>query len=654
MDVLKPLSNNPFGTFRDQCSALLRKVMLKTFAGMIIPHIKLSIPPTLDFGDLSSSICFELAKRVRKSSYELAKQIVNNAEQEASSFNLIDTVKTEGEGYINFYVNMAEFARLTLWSARLLNTEYGYIKCEKPQRIIVEHTSANPVHPIHIGTSRNSILGDALARIQEARGHLVSRHYYIDDVGRQSAVIAYGYNLLGRPEPEGKPDHYIGAIYAITSCILEILKLKEETQKAELNSKEADKLRKNLDEWVAVAAELEQKYPKIFNILLEKINSEKNPDFKVNLLLKEYEEGKEIAKSLIRNFSLLCLEGFKKTFARADVSIDSWDWESDFVWNGDVYRILEALKKTTFVTSENGVYEFNAEKVAQKLGLKKILGLDEHHEIPPLTLGRADGTTLYTTRDIPYSIWKLKQADKVINVIGMEQTLSQIQLKIALCALGYIEEAKNLIHFSYNLVRFSGQKISGRRGRYVTFDEVLDESVSRAYKEVSNRSPEMPEENKRVIAEVVGVGAVKYALIETDPLKPVVFTWDKVLNFETNSAPYIQYSHARACSILRNAEFNPEKADITLLKAPLERILVLAVARFPEVFIDAADNLKPHVIADYANALAGNFNAFYATLPVIKAETPELSNARLMIVDAVRTTLHNALTLIGIKAPERM
>ncbi len=584
----------------------------------------------------------------------LAKRIVEKAEPEVSSFNLITSVKAEGQGYVNFYADMAELARLTLESAKALSTEYGYVKSDEPKKVIVEHTSANPVHPIHIGTSRNSVLGDALARILAARGHAVSRHYYIDDVGRQSAVIAYGYSLLGRPKPEGKPDHYIGAVYAITSCLLEVRKLKEAVKRVESDSEEGAEFRRNLDDWVAVAAELEQKFPKLFDSLLEKTRKEENPELKINLLLQEYEAGKEKAKSLIREFSQLCLEGFKQTFARAGVSVDSWDWESDFVWGKEVVKSLDALRKTEFVHKEGNVLELDAEKVARALGLKEELGLRDTYEIPSLTLDRSDGTTLYTTRDVAYSIWKLKKADKVINVIGMDQNLAQLQLKMALCALGYVKEARNLVHFSYNLVSFPGQRISGRRGRYVTFDEVIDESVSRAFDEVTKRSPSLPEEDKREIAETVGVGAVKYALVETDPQKRVVFTWDKVLNFETNSAPYIQYSHARACSILRKAESQSKIANTSLLKEPLERDLVLLVSRFPEVFVDAADNLKPSEIADYANTLADRFNTFYASLPVIKAETPELSGARLMVVEAVQITLHNALKLLGIEAPERM
>jgi arginyl-tRNA synthetase len=267
---------------------------------------------------------------------------------------------------------------------------------------------------------------------------------------------------------------------------------------------------------------------------------------------------------------------------------------------------------------------------------------------------RADGTTLYTTRDIPYNLWKFQKAEQLINVIGMEQTLAQIQLKIALCALGHIDKVKNLRHFAYNLVQLPGYRMSGRTGRYITLDETEDEAVKRAYNEVSRRSPSLSEEEKQIISNHVGIGALKYALIEVDPSKPVVFTWDRVLDFEKNSAPYIQYSHARAGSILRKAGRKPEKPDYSLLAQPIERDLILMLARFPEVFIDSAENLRPNEIAEFANALADKFSTFYNALPVIKAKPPELSDARLVLVDAVRMLLRNSLSLLGIEAPERM
>jgi len=648
---------SPFSELRKECRALLRSAVVRAFSDLPVPHIVLDLPPNPQFGDLTSSICFELAKQLHKSPREIAEQIGAEAQAELSAFPLIESVKVEGQGYINFYANLAELSRLTLTTAEDLDEEYGFIKADNPQRVIIEHTSANPNHPIHVGTSRNSVLGDSLARILKARGHLVARHYYVDDVGRQSAIIAYGYELLKKPEPEGKPDHFIGAVYSVTSCLIEIRKLKQTIEKCKLDPERYEEVRtlqRELDDWIAVAADLKERFPNLFGRLLEEVGKARTPELKVNLLLQEYEAGREKTKKLVRGFAQLCLEGFKQTFARAGIAVDSWDWESDFVWNGDVTRSLEALKRTPYVFEEGGVIEFDAESVAQTFGLKEAFGVKKTHEIPSLTLGRADGTTLYTTRDVAYTIWKFKRADRVINVIGMEQNLSQLQLKLALYALGYIAEAKALTHFSYNLVSFPGFRLSSRRGRYVTFDEVIDEAVERAYNEVSKRSPKLTEEKKREIAELVGVGAVKYALIETDAQKPVVFTWDKILDFERNSAPYIQYSHARACSILRKAPKAKQKADFSLLKEPLERDLVLTVSRFPEIFIDASDDLKPHLIADFTNALADRFNTFYAALPVIKAEPAELSAARLMLVNAVRIALRNALDLIGIEAPERM
>ncbi len=651
-------SVNPFGTFRSQCEALLRRAVRESFPEVTTPSIGLDLPPNPQFGELSSSICFEMTNQLHMKPLEIAKRIEKVAQARKSPFPLIEIVKAEGRGYVNFYVDLAELSSSTLMSAKALDAQYGYVKTDKPERVIVEHTSANPNSPIHIGQGRNSVLGDSLARILTVRGHKVFKHFYIDDVGRQLALTAYGYKVLEKPKPEGKPDHFIGAIYAVTSCLLEIRKLNDTVKRLqsdpESDEDEARKLQRSLDDWVAAAADLQERFPTLFNHLLDRVSEAENPELEINLLLREYEAAKEETKQLIRELSQLCLEGFKETFARARVSVDSWDWESRFVWNSDVSRHFDALQKTPYVFWHGGVLEFDAETVAQTFGLKEAFGIKATYEIPSLTLGRSDGTTLYTTRDIAYTIWKFSKADKVINVIGMEQNLSQLHLKLAIFALGYAKEARRLVHYSYNLVRFPGHRISARRGRFLSFDEVMDEAVERAYDEVSKRSPGLDEEKKRGISETVGVGAVKYALVESDAKKPVVFTWDRVLNFESNSGPYIQYSYARACSILRKAARETGTGDFSLLKEPLERDLVLMISRFPEIFVEAADNLKPHVIVDYANGLADKFNTFYAALPVIKAATDELSDARLMLVDAVRITLSNALNLVGIEAPERM
>jgi len=648
------VSENPFDEFRLECENVLGEAVKKVFPEFYIPRLTLERPPSLEFGQLASSMCFELAKQVGEKPLVLAERLIKALDK--SKFSFIERVAAAGEGYINFHVDFAKFSALTLESARQLDAEYGFVKTQEPLKIIVEHTSVNPLHPIHIGQARNPMLGDAIARLLKSRGHTVFRHYYIDDVGRQTAVIAYGYEKLGKPKPEGKPDHFIGKIYTITSCLVEINRLKRELElaKAVSATEEITKINRELDDWVSVAFELKEKFPELFEELLEKIRENEDPENMVNKLNRAYEAGEGKAKHIIREVSELCLQGFKETLSRAEVFYDSWDWESDFVWSNRVTEILQRLKTTPYVLTLGGILEFDAEKVVKKLNLKEKLGLREDYEVTPLTLVRADGTTLYTTRDIAYTLWKFERAEKVVNVIGMEQVLAQLQLKIALHALGYSKYADNLIHFAYNLVTLPGYKMSSRRGRYITLDEVMDEAVKRAYEEVAKRSPQLSEEEKQKIANFVGIGAVRYALVEVDPSKPVVFTWDRVLNFEKNSAPYIQYSHARACSILRKAARKPEKPAYDLLKEKLEREILLALASFPDIFVEAAELLKPNLIADFANALADKFNTFYNALPVIKAEPQELSDARLALVDAVRIVLRNMLNLIGIVAPERM
>jgi arginyl-tRNA synthetase len=647
-------SENPFAIFRQECESILAEALKKTFPEIQITDLAFEKPPNPEYGQLASSACFELAKKVGKKPPDTAKILTKAIRK--SKFNLIEHVESAGAGYINFHTDFAKFSALTIESARQLDTDYGFVRTEKPLKIIVEHTSTNPAHPIHIGAARNPMLGDAVARMLKSRGNTVFRHFYIDDVGRQTAVIAYGYKKLGKPKPAEKPDRFIGKIYTITSCIVEINRLKKGLDRAKTVSatEEINKMNKELDDWMSVAVELKGKHPEFFEKLLREIGEDEDPQSEISKLNRAYEAEDEKAKKLVREVTELCLKGLKETMSRADVFYDSWDWESDLVWSGKVSEALQGLKITPYVFPSGKVLEFDAEKAVRELNLRTKLGLREDYEVPPLTLVRADGTTLYTTRDVAYSLWKFERADRLVNVIGMEQNLAQLQLKIALHALGCGKFADNLVHFAYNLVSLPGYRMESRMGRYITFDEVMDEALERAYEEVSKRSPQLSEGEKKSIANFVGIGAVRYALVEVDPSKPVVFTWDRVLNFEKNSAPYIQYTHARACSILRKAARKPETPDYKLLNEKSEHGIILALASFPDAFVEASEFLKPNLIADFANSLADKFNTFYNALPVIKAESEGLSDARLSLVDAVRIVLRNALNLIGIVAPEKM
>jgi arginyl-tRNA synthetase len=646
------ISDNPFANFQLACETVLKESITRLYPNFQLPSILLEIPPYLEFGELAASVCFELAKYAKNSPRKIAEEIIQTID--VNRFSLIESVQAAGAGYINFHVNPELFSHLTLESITTLGTKYGYIKTSNPQNILLEHTSVNPVHPIHIGQARNPMLGDAIARILKEHGHNVSRHYYVDDVGRQSAVIAYGYMKLEKPKPKDKPDRFIGKIYSVTSCIMEVERLKKAVKNAKSSDNDFQKLQEELDEWISISMEIEERFPKLFSKLYEAITNDFNPEQKVSELIQGYESGDQDTKQLLRKVCNLCLKGFKETLANLEISIDSWDWESDLIWNGNVDQVIDDLRKTPYVFEENGVLEFDAEKVAYDLDLKHSLGISKDHELSSLTLMRADGTSLYTTRDIAYHLWKFQRAERVVNIIGMEQTLPQLQLKLALSALGHKDYVTKITHFAYSLVRLPGYRMSSRRGRYITLDEVIEGAAERAYNEVTKRSPHLSEKEKREISMFVGKGAVKYALIIVDPTKPVVFTWDRVLDFEKNSAPYIQYSHARACSILRKASRKPGRPDYSLLTDSIEHDIILTLAQFPQIFLDTAENLRPNAIADYVNILADKFNKFYSKLAVIKAESVPLSDARLILVDSARIVFRNALKLLGIEAPERM
>jgi len=646
---------NPFGRFRSECETILKNAFRKVFPWLYLPSIELKAPPSPELGELTSPMLFELSKKLTKPPKALAKQLLEAADLKQAP--LLDALKVAGGGYLNFYADYGKLAEITLESANELDEAYGHVAVEKPNRIIVEHTSINPAGPIHVGTARNSVLGDSINRLLKARGHRVSTHFYVDDVGRQIAVLAYGYKVLGRPKPRGKPDHWIGIVYAITSCILEVRDLNQRIKDlgwSATRSEELNATRRKLDEWVSVAAELREKDTELFDKLADAIRADPDPDAEVSRIMRMYERKDEETVPLVREVVNLCLEGFRETYDRIGIAWDSWDWESGLVWDGSVTAVISRLKDTQYMVQKAGAIAIDVDAAAKDLGLKELFRVPESLEIPPLVLMRSDGTTLYQTRDIAYSLQKLAKADRVINVIGMEQTLPQLQLKVALSLITSPKRAMDLVHYSYELVNLPGYRMSKRRGRFIAFDDILDEAEKKAREEVDARSPDLPEESRRDISEAVGLGAVKYALLDVAANKQVVFTWDRVLNFDINSAPFVQYAHARACNILAKLEGEPERTDYALLKEPVERELVRVVASFPETIIEAVDSLAPNTVTGFAYDLAAKFNSFYASLPVLKAEPQGLRGARVSLVRGVRISLRNALNLLGIEALDRM
>lgn len=654
------MSVSPFSLFRDQCLALLKDSLSAEGLMGALGEARLVEPSDRALGDLSFST-FSIAKAAGADPRGIAERLASRAngllKGSATSW-LVGKVLSAGAGYVNFYISVPEFGRTTLEAVVGAGEGYGQAsRQEGGDRVIVEHTSVNPIHPIHIGGARNAIIGDCLARILKASGANVMRHFYIDDVGLQVAQASLGLSKAGGIRQDMKIDHFVGFVYAVTSCAINLKSLKAEVEKLKTEGKDGeavDKI-KEIDDWVAAAADLRSRDEKTFDAVFGAVSGLEDPEGEVARLLQRYEARDGDAVRLIRGLCESTMSGFRETLKRAGVFFDSWDWESEVAsWNGGAKEAVERLQATEFVRLEEGTMLLDCEAVIEKFGLREKYAI--RTEVPPLILRRSDGTTLYTTRDIAYTLWKFARAERVINVISIEQKLPQLQLKLALHALGRADLAERLVHFSYELVHLPGYRMSGRRGRYVAFDDVLDEAVARAYQEVSSKSPHLSEAERHRIAELVGIGAVRYAMVSVASHKPLTFTWDRVLNFERNSAPFIQYAHARACNIIAKAGdgWRSAQADYSALGSSYEKALVVALAMFPERVSEVAKSLKPEDVAAYANELASTFNLFYDNVPVLKAEGIGAKAAKLALVDATRIVLANALAMLGIEAPSRM
>jgi arginyl-tRNA synthetase len=653
---------DPFGQFRAECENLLRSAYanLQKSDKKRFPEVDLSSsledPPNTELGHLASSISFELSRVQKTKPMMIAKEIVLELGKSKTK-HLVESVQAAEPGYVNFRADLEAMAELTLDAILREGSSYGLLKTENPHRVIVEHTSANPARPIHIGTAKNAIFGDTLARILDGRGHNVKVHFYIDDTGRQVAQMAYGYKLLGEPPPHGKPDEFFGKIYSITSTLVELDENKKRLallKKTNASDIDIVAVTKELDDWVGVAAELQSKHPAEFDLLSEKVGKDPEPQRSINELIRNYEKADPETRTLIRRVSQMVLAGFEETLRRAYIHFDQWDWESDMLWTGRVSEVLDRLKETGMAHNKSGAWVLDAGKAVDDHALRERLGLSKSFDVTSLTLTRSDGTTLYPTRDIAYSLYKFEKADRVINVIGVEQSLAQLQVKVAMWILGYRKQAMNFLHFPIGLLTLEGQRMSARRGRYVTFDQLLDEALLRAEEEVNKRSSELPVEVRHRIAESLSISAVRYAMLSVEAVKSTNFAWDRALNFEANSAPFINYAYTRGLGIRKKLGSLEMPGSFKMLTESAEQNLVLALARFPEAFVRSAEELNPTLLCLYANDLAQRFHEFYEKSDISHLKDEELKRQRAILVDATGTVLKRVAGLLGLKLAERM
>jgi arginyl-tRNA synthetase len=548
-------------------------------------EINLEIPP-IGLGDFALP-CFPFTSIIKKNPNEIANDIIKKIEK------LKYTEKIEAKGaYINFYLNRDTY-NTAIFNSILDNDEkYGYLE-KKSQKVIVEHTSANPNGPLHVGRARNPIIGDTIVRIYKAAGYQVKSQFYLDDMGKQVAILAWGVNNIDSkeiPKPIfDKLDHKTVGYYQVGSKLL---------------------------------------------------NEDERTSKEIGIIVKKSEEGDKNTIDLVHKAYGPVLEGINESLNRINITIDDYIPESNFVKDNSANFVVEELKKSKHCGIEDGAYYLDLEPFGIKGRNTNFFFL------------RKDGTTLYATRDIAYHLWKADHADILINILGEDHKLESKQVEIALNLLNAKKIPKVIF---YSFVSLPGGKMSTRRARVVYVDELIDECINLAFKEVKKRrGNDLSEKKMKEIAEIVGIGALRYNIIKVQPEKDIIFKWEEALNFEGNASPYIQYSHARACSILSKKEDEIKNADAKLLKHISEENLLKILAKFPRIIEESCEGFKPHIIPAYLFEVASHFNKFYRDCPVLPEKNVDIRKARLFLVNATRIVLKNGLNILGIVAPEEM
>ncbi len=541
----------------------------------ISPTMIKDVPPDIE-GDFSFP-CFSHAKKKKKKPQKLAEELASKLKG-----GIIERAEAVN-GFVNIFLDAGMIAGPLLEEIKELGEEYG--RLENSGKLIVEHTSANPNAPLHVGHLRNSIIGDTMVRILRFAGHEVESQFLVNDMGGQLAVLAS----------------------SLDGCDYE---------------KELEESKEKPDIWLG------ERYVEA--------NKEVDPEV-AKALQKNYERGNKKTRRIFDFIVETALKGMEETMDSYGITMDRFVRESDFVFGGAVQDIIGSFKKTDYWFEKDGVAAVDL----KKFGIEK-----------ELVLLRSDGTTLYTTRDLAYHLWKLKSGD-CVNVIANEQTLQQRQLRAGLSILGVGDVERRVRHLSYELVTVPGMRMSSRTGEFISADELLAEGIERALKEINSRNLDILTKERERIARAVGTGAIRFNMVKITPLKPIEFKWDEALNFEGESAPYLQYSHARACRILEKAGKAEEVDYSSLPYTDEERKLLLLIAQFPDSVDAAASDLKPNLVANYLVSLAEAFNRFYFKCPVIDSDEP-LRSARISMVRAFKQTMANGLILLGIEALERM
>jgi len=593
-------------------------------------------PSKSGFGDIACNVAFLLAKSLKKSPQEIAQVFVDA--YDVNLDNELDKLEVQS-GYINFFLDTRQFSKAVLLESQKEN--YGSINVGKNSKLIVEHTSVNPNKALHIGHLRNVVIGDVVSKILSKVNYDVKVLNYVDDSGLQVADIIVGFKFGGFSEtpPAGeKFANYCGdTVYVKTSA---------------------------------------------------KYANDEGLESKRREILKELEDSTSETARFGKILTRKILTDQLDTVWNLGASYDCLNFESDILYSKLWEKVFDDMKSENLIRLENE---------GDNAGCWVLPIENEDDKI----LVRSNGVATYVAKDIPYAAWKLgvlndpfnyvkyttqsngkilyettleesqepKQsfaANKVITVIDNRQTNLQ---KIVASLMSKFKPDSSYVHLGYEAVTLSSEtasllgnktdgkdvQMSGRKGLYINAGEMIEKLEKRIFVESKERNNDLDDESLSKISHNVAIGTIRYELIKPDLDKIITFDINSSLKLEGDTCSYIQYSCVRASRILEKFGNEPNfDVQFDQLNTEYEINLIKQIGMF-EIFVsDAAKNYSPKVIARYCYGLAVTFSSFYEHVKVLKAETPELVNARLCLVLSFKLTLEKALDLLGIIAPERM
>lgn len=555
-------------------------------------------------GDLTIVI-FPLLKYIKQNPVNLGKElgtfILNNSVH-VTGFNVI-------QGFLN--LTISSFYYLEFLN-NCLNDDYGFTRTKKNSSLyLVEYSSPNTNKPLHLGHIRNILLGYSMSKILEASGKRVNKTQIINDRGIHicKSIVAwlkYGDNKSPSDSNE-KGDFFVGKYYILFDKIYK--KEVSELIKSGLAKKEAEQNS---------------------SIFLE-----------AKELLKKWEAGDKEVINIWKLMNGWVYEGFNKTYNDLGVDFDSLYYESETYLIGKEI-IKHGLEKQIFYKKNDGSVWIDLSDQ----------GLDEK------LLLRSDGTSVYMTQDLGTAYMRYKDNPEMkglIYTVGNEQDYHFNVLFKILKKLGF-KWADNLFHLSYGMVDLPSGKMKSREGTVVDADELILEMTNNASKlsKELGKLDGLSSNDKKVLNETIGLGALKYYILKVDPKKRILFDPNDSIDFNGNTGPFIQYTYARIQSLLTKSNYKKSKINNQLEINDKEKQLLKLLTIFPEIIKSAADNLNPALIANYTYELVKNFNSYYQTTTILKINDEELKGFRLTLSYKVASIIKSSMKLLGINVPEKM